>query len=217
MKDKIGSALINGPISKKHFLKGKFNGITEYLSNKTKSNGNEVMLIYNKSLSVSPITTHIPLKDVSKKIETNTIVKKIKIINNFFKSKLKKTPKFAITGLNPHCESNFYNSEEKKIIKPAIKKAQKLKIKVKGPYPADTLFIKKNLKKFDVIIGMYHDQVLSPMKTLFNFDAVNVTLGLPFIRMSPDHGPNNEMLGEKKSYPNSLREALILFKKINGN
>jgi len=217
MKDKIGSALINGPISKKHFLKGKFNGVTEYLSSKTKSNGNEVMLIYNKSLSVSPITTHIPLKSVSKKISSETILKKIIIINHFFKTKLKKTPKFAVTGLNPHCESNFYNNEESKIIKPAIKKAQRHKIKVKGPYPADTVFIKKNLKKFDVIIGMYHDQVLSPMKTLFNFNAVNVTLGLPFIRMSPDHGPNNEMLGKKKSDPSSLKEAFTLLKKINGS
>ena len=217
MKDKLGLALINGPISKKFFLAGKFKGITEYLSHKTNKQGNEVMLIYNKFLSVSPITTHIALKDVPKKISTRIILKKIVSINNFYKKKLKKIPRFAVTGLNPHCESNFNNSEEDKIIKPAIKLAKKKKLKVEGPFAADTLFIKKNINKFDVVVGMYHDQVLTPIKTLYNFNAINITLGLPFIRISPDHGPNNKMLGLNKSDPTSLREALIFIKKINGN
>ena len=217
MKNKVGLALINGPISKKHFLKRKFKGITEYIAIKTNKKNSEAMLIYNKNLSVSPITTHLALKDVTKNLSKNKIVKKVAIINNFYKNKLKKIPKFAITGLNPHCESNYFNSEEDKIIKPAIKILQKRKLKVKGPFAADTLFIKKNIKKFDVIIGMYHDQVLTPLKTLFNFNAINITLGLPFIRISPDHGPNNEMLGQKKSDPTSLKEALIFLKKFNGN
>ena len=217
MRKKLGFALINGPISKKHFLNGKYNGITEYLANKTYKQNNEVMLIYNKLLSVCPITTHIPLKDVHKKISTNLIFKKIISINKFYKNKLRKIPKFAVTGLNPHCESNFNNSEEDKIIRPAIIKAQKKKLKVKGPFPADTLFINKNVKKFDVIIGMYHDQVITPLKTLYNFNAINVTLGLPFIRISPDHGTNNQMLGKKKSDPTSLKEALFFLKKINEN
>ena len=217
MKSNIGFALINGPISKKHFLGTKFEGITEYLAHKTKRKNNEVMLIYNKSLSVSPITTHIPLKNVAKKISTNMIVKKVKIINHFFINKLDKIPKIAVTGLNPHCESNYNNSEEDKIILPAIKKLQKLNVKIKGPLSADTLFIIDNKKKFDVVIGMYHDQVLTPLKTLYNFNAINITLGLPFIRISPDHGPNNKMLGKKKSNPASLKEALIFLKNINGN
>ena len=174
------------------------------------------MLIYNKLLSVCPVTTHIPLKDVSKKISANLIFKKIISINEFYKSKLRKVPKFAVTGLNPHCESNFKNDEENKIIKPAIKRAQKKNLRVKGPFPADTLFTKNNIKKFDVVIGMYHDQVLTPIKTLYNFNAINITLGLPFIRISPDHGPNNKMIGQKKSNPASLREALIFLRKING-
>ena len=214
MKKKVGFALINGPISKKHFLQGKYNGITEYLSNKTCKKNEEVMLIYNKLLSVCPITTHIPLKNVSKQISSNKILKKIIKIDKFYKNNLKKVPKFAITGLNPHCESNFKNSEEDKIIKPAIAKAQKKNLKVKGPFSADTLFIKNNLKKFDVVIGMYHDQVITPLKTLYNFNAINITLGLPFIRISPDHGTNNQMLGKKKSNPSSLKEALIFLKKI---
>ncbi len=217
MKKKLGFALINGPISKKHFFHGKYNGITEYLSHKTYKKNNEVMLIYNKSLSVCPITTHIPLKDVSKKISSNEILKKIITINKFYKTNLKKIPKFAVTGLNPHCESNFKNNEEDQIIKPAIKQAQKKNLKVKGPFPADTLFTKNNKKKFDVVIGMYHDQVITPLKTLYNFNAINITLGLPFIRISPDHGTNNQMLGKKKSDPTSLKDALFFLKKLNEN
>ena len=112
MKKKLGFALINGPISKKHFFHGKYNGITEYLAYKTYKKNNEVMLIYNKLLSVCPITTHIPLKDVSKKISSNQILKKIITINKFYITNLKKIPKFAVTGLNPHCESNFKNNED---------------------------------------------------------------------------------------------------------
>jgi len=217
MKKKLGFALINGPISKKHFFHGKYNGITEYLAYKTFKKNSEVMLIYNKLLSVCPITTHIPLKDVSKKISSNQILKKIITINKFYITNLKKIPKFAVTGLNPHCESNFKNNEEDKIIKPAIKQARKKNLKVKGPFPADTLFTKNNKKKFDVVIGMYHDQVITPLKTLYNFNAINITLGLPFIRISPDHGTNNQMLGKKKSDPTSLKDALFFLKKLNEN
>ena len=217
MKKKLGFALINGPISKKHFFHGRYNGITEYLAYKTFKKNSEVMLIYNKLLSVCPITTHIPLKDVSKKISSNQILKKIITINKFYKTNLKKIPKFAVTGLNPHCESNFKNNEEDKIIKPAIKQARKKNLKVEGPFPADTLFTKNNIKKFDVVIGMYHDQVITPLKTLYNFNAINITLGLPFIRISPDHGTNNQMLGKKKSDPTSLKDALFFLKKLNEN
>lgn len=217
MKKKLGFALINGPVSKTHFLHGKYNGITEYLAQKTFKKNDEVMLIYNKFLSVCPVTTHIPLKNVSKKISSTTILKKIITINKFYKTNLKKIPKFAVTGLNPHCESNFRNSEENKIITPAIKQAQKSNIKVKGPFSADTLFTKNNIKKFDVVVGMYHDQVITPLKTLYNFNAINITLGLPFIRISPDHGTNNQMLGKKKSDPTSLKEALFFLKKLNEN
>ncbi len=214
MKKKIGLGLINGPISKRHFLNGKHEGITEYLASNTHKKNNEVMLIYNKHLSVSPITTHIPLRDVPKKISSNLILKKILTINLFYKKQLRKIPKFAVTGLNPHCESNFINSEEEKIIKPAIKKAKNRNINIKGPFPADTLFMKKNIKNFDVVVGMYHDQVLTPLKTIYNFNAINITLGLPFIRISPDHGTNNQMLGKNKSSPESLKQALYFLEKI---
>ncbi|QIZ20657.1 4-hydroxythreonine-4-phosphate dehydrogenase [Candidatus Pelagibacter giovannonii] len=201
------SKFINGPVSKKSFLNGKTLGITEYLADKTKKN-KVAMLIFNKDLSVSPLTTHLPLKDVYKKITKQKIYSQVNLINNFYKIKFNKFPRIAITGLNPHCESNFKNSEEDKIIIPAIKKLRLKNTKINGPFPADTIFTTSLLRKYDVIIGMYHDQVLSPMKALFNFDAINITLGLPFTRISPDHGPNYSMLGKNLSDPKSLIQAL---------
>ena len=215
LKNKKAIGLINGPISKKHFLKNKFLGITEYLSSKTKSKNNEVMLIYNPELSVSPITTHLPLKKVSKNINKKRIVKNILLLNNFYNKKLKKKPLIAILGLNPHCESSETYSEEDRIIKPAIKYLKRKKININGPLPADTIFLKQNLKKFNLIVGMYHDQVLPPIKTIYEFNAVNITLGLPFIRISPDHGPNNKMIGKKNSNPQSLYDSINFFKKFN--
>ena len=208
LKKNTFSGLINGPISKKNFLKKKFFGITEYLANKTGKKNNAVMLIYNKKLSVSPITTHLPLKDVHKNISPKKIINHVRLINKFYQKKFKKTPKIAITGLNPHCESNFKSSEEDRVIKPTINYLNKTKIKVYGPYAADTIFMKQNSKNFDVIIGMNHDQVLTPAKTIFGFKAINITLGLPFLRISPDHGPNHKMLGKNLSDPGSLIEAL---------
>ena len=200
--------LINGPISKRNFLRKNFLGITEYLSHKTKMKKNVVMLIYNKRLSVSPLTTHLPIKDVNKNITKKRILNQVELITQFYKKKINKKPRIAVTGLNPHCESNYESSEEDKFIKPAIKSLIKRKYLIKGPYSADTIFMKEHIKNFDVIIGMYHDQVLTPAKTLFGFKAINITLGLPFIRISPDHGPNIKMMGKNKSNPISLIEAL---------
>ena len=205
--------LINGPVSKTHFLKKKFPGITEYIGFKTKSK-NQVMLIYNKNLAVTPLTTHIPIKDVARNISKNKIIKTAIKINEFYKSKLKMKPKIAILGLNPHCESIAKKSEETIEISPAIKYLVKKKINVFGPFPADTFFLKKNIKKYDVVVGMYHDQVLTPIKTLFKFKAINITIGLPFIKVTPDHGPNYEMIGKNKSDPTSIFYALDFLNKI---
>ena len=204
---KITNKFINGPISKKFFLKKKYLGITEYLASKTKTK-NFAMLIYNKKLSVCPLTTHLPIKKVHQKINRNMIKEKIKLIDIFFKKYLKKRAKIAITGLNPHCESVDIFDEDEKIIKPTIKTLNKSNFKVFGPFAADTIFLKNNRKKYNVIIGMYHDQLLTPIKTLFEYDAINITLGLPFLRISPDHGPNEKMMGKNKSNPLSLVSAL---------
>ncbi len=204
--------LINGPISKKTFLNKKKLGITEFISDKFFIK-NYAMLIYNKNLSVCPVTTHVPLKLVSKKINKKLIINKIKLINDFYKQKLKLKPKIAVLGLNPHCETVSGFDEDKNIISPAINYFKGKNLKVFGPFSSDTIFLKQNRSKYDVIIGMYHDQVLSPLKTLFEYDAINITLGLPFIRISPDHGPNEHMVGKNKSNPLSLIRALSFLDK----
>ena len=208
LKKRPKSNLINGPIIKENFLKGKHPGITEYLGTKFNNQKKTSMLIFSKKLSVSPITTHIPLKSVHKNLSKNKIKNHIRILNKFYIKIFKKKPKIAVTGLNPHCESNFKDSEEKKIIIPTIQNLKKEKINLDGPFPADTIFLRQNYSKFDVIVGMYHDQVLAPIKSLFEFDAINITMGLPFLRISPDHGPNSKMYGKNKSDPSSLIEAI---------
>jgi len=213
IKNNKKTVLINGPVSKKHFLKKKYLGVTEYIAKKTKSKS-QVMLIYNDNLSVSPITTHLPLKYVAKNITKKKIVNNVKKIKNFYESLLNKKPKIAILGLNPHCETIDRYSEENKIIKPAISYLKKINCKIYGPFSADTFFLKKNINKYDVVVGMYHDQVLTPLKTLYNFNAINITIGLPFIRISPDHGPNNKMLGKNESDPSSIFCAMKFINKI---
>ena len=206
LKKGYTNKFINGPINKTKTLNKRYLGVTEYIAqsfNKKKF----AMLIYNKKLSVCPITTHLPISLVSKQINTKLIKEKILIVNNFYQNILKFKPKIAVTGLNPHCESILKFNEDEKIILPMIESLKK-KINIKGPYPSDTIFLKNNRNKFDVIIGMYHDQVLGPIKTLFEYDAINITLGLPFIRITPDHGPNKLMVGKNKSNPTSLIKAL---------
>ncbi len=213
IKNNKKTVLINGPVSKKHFLKKKYLGITEYISKKTKSK-NQVMLIYNEKLSVSPLTTHLPLKHVAKNITKEKIINNVKQIIKFYVSLLNKKPKIAVLGLNPHCETIDEVSEEKKIIIPAINYLKKINLNTDGPFSADTFFLKKNINKYDVIVGMYHDQVLTPLKTLYNFNAINITIGLPFVRISTDHGPNNMMFGKNESDPSSIFCAMRFINKI---
>jgi len=202
------AGLINGPISKKYFLQKKFKGITEFISDHYKLD-KYAMLIFNKSLSVLPVTTHLPIEKVAKNLNKSSIISKSLLVNAFYRDFLFKKPKIAVCGLNPHCENFFKKiSEEKKIINPAIKFLKQKKISIEGPFPADTIFLNNLRKKYDVIIGMYHDQVLTPIKSIHAFKAINITLGLPFIRISPDHGPNFKMIGKNSSSPESLLEAI---------
>ena len=207
IKSGFTKKMINGPINKKNFLENKFLGITEYISQKFNLK-KFAMLIYNKKLSVCPITTHLPIKNVSNKITKKTIIEKALLVNDFYKINLGFKPRIAVTGLNPHCESINKLNEDEKIVKPAIKSLKKRGLKVNGPYPADTIFLNQNRRNFDVIIGMYHDQVLGPIKALKEYDAINITLGLPFFRISPDHGPNIKMINKNLSNPLSLIRAL---------
>ena len=207
LKSGFTNKFLNGPITKKNFLNKKFLGITELISHEFNSK-KKAMLIYNKKLSVCPITTHLPISMVAKNINKKIIKEKVLLINSFYKKQFKIKPRIGVLGLNPHCESIKKINEDDVILKPIIKSLKKLNNKISGPYSADTCFIKQNRSKFDVIIGMYHDQVLTPLKTLFEYDAINITLGLPFIRISPDHGPNKKMLGKNASNPLSLIRAI---------
>ncbi len=206
-KRKDVRGIINCPLNKNLLPNKKF-GVTEYLASKCNVKKDfESMLIRNKKLSVCPISTHININEVSKKLKTSLIVNKTKSIENWFRKTFKRKPKIAILGLNPHNAEYRKNSEEKKIIIPAILKIKKLKINARGPLVADTIFI-KDYKNFDVIIGMYHDQVLAPFKSLFKFDAINITVGLKYLRVSPDHGVAIDLIGKNKANPDSLFECI---------
>jgi len=207
--------LINCPVAKEKLFYKKHQGVTEFISNKFKTKGKEVMLLYNNKLSVSPITTHIPINKVSKKITKKKIINNIKTINNFYKKKFKIKPKFAILGLNPHNFGGSKYSEEDEIIRPSIKALKKLNFNVIGPISPDSSFVYFKKYNIDVIIGMYHDQVLSPFKALYKHDAINVTLGLPCIRISPDHGVGENIMGKNLADPKSLILSTNFFNKIN--
>ena len=211
--DKNVLGLINCPIDKKLLLKKNI-GVTELLSKKCNvRNNSEVMLIRNKKFAVSPITTHINIKNVSKNLKSKIIISKILTIHKFYRKFFKKIPKIGILGLNPHNAEMQINSEEKKIIIPSIRILKKRGINLIGPLVSDTLFI-EDFKKFDVIVGMYHDQVLTPFKTIFKFDAINITLGLKYLRVSPDHGVAKKLIFKNKANPKSLIECINFINKF---
>ena len=203
---------INCPVDKKLIKKKGIYGVTELIAKKSKIKSTEVMLLYNKKLSVVPITTHVKLKDVSKKINKILIKRKIKTIDKYYTSLFNKKPKIAVLGMNPHNDEFSKNYEEKKIIIPAIKEL-KGEIKIFGPFSADSFFI-DNYKKYNLIVGMYHDQVLIPFKNIFKFDAINITLGLKYIRVSPDHGTAIELIKKNKANYKSLFKCINLFNNL---
>ncbi len=212
--DKKILGFINAPIDKKIF-NNRYLGVTEYLSEKNKCKNKEVMLIFNKKLSVVPLTTHIEIKNVTRKITFSLIKTKMVALHKSYYKLFKKKPKIAILGLNPHNSEKKINSVENKIITPAIAELKKLKVNIKGPFPADTAFNKKNITSYDVIVGMYHDQVLAPFKALYGYDAINLTLGLKYLRVSPDHGTAQDIVGLNKANPQSLINAINFLNKIN--
>ena len=216
LKKKLASGLINLPINKSKFTKNKHNGITEYIADKTNNKNKENMLLFNDTFSVLPLTTHIPLKEVYKQISYKKIEKACKNINNFYLKTIKRKKfKIGILGLNPHNGENGYiGNEEKRIIIPAIKKLKK-KYPIVGPLSPDTSFLQRAKLKIDVLIGHYHDQILTTFKTKFNYDAINITIGLPFIRISPDHGVGTEIIGKGVADPKSFKKAIKFFSKYN--
>ena len=172
-------------------------------------------MIYNEIFSVSPLTNHSKIRDLGKLISQDLIKRKVINLKKSYQRFFKKNPKIVILGLNPHLGELDQNSEEKKIIIPAIKYLKRKKVQIKGPFSVDQIFLNKKYN-FDIVVGMYHDQVIGPFKTLFGFNAVNLTLGLDFLRASPDHGTAKNLINKKKGNPISLYKSINLLKRLNG-
>jgi 4-hydroxythreonine-4-phosphate dehydrogenase len=198
----------------------KFPGHTEYLAHLSAKAGTKVprpaMLIWSDELAVVPATIHVPLKDVPGLLTANLLIETGRIVaHDFIRRFGIAKPRLAFCGLNPHAgEDGSIGREEIEIIRPAMQTLAAEGIAVSGPHPADTLFHAEARKRYDVVIGMYHDQVLIPAKTLAFDHAVNVTLGLPFIRTSPDHGTAFDIAGTGRANPASLLAALKLARRL---
>ena len=211
---KKSAALVTLPVNKEKLSTSKklFTGHTEYIAEFLSARNEPIMtFIGNKKLIVATHTTHMSLLNAIKKVKKNNLINKLQLLHSSLKKQLKiKIPKILVTGLNPHAgENNLFGYEESKHIIPAINKLQELGMHIDGPAPADTALLKNNMKKYDCIYYMYHDQALCAFKTLFFDTGVNLTLGLPIIRTSVDHGTAEELVGKKekisiKSFLNAL-------------
>lgn len=210
-------AVVTNPISKSHLYQAgfEFPGHTEYLAALAMEDGQSphpVMMLASDILKVVPATIHIPLKDVPATLTRDLLMKTIAITDRDMRQRFGLArPRIAVSGLNPHAgEDGSLGREETDIIAGTILAARDAGLDVSGPYPADTLFHAAARERYDVAICMYHDQALVPFKTLAFEDGVNVTLGLPFVRTSPDHGTAFDIAGTGKANPRSLIEALRL-------
>ena len=206
-------AVVTGPIQKSNMVEAglkTFQGHTEWIKERTQSK-EAVMLLASKKIKVALATTHIPLSEVPRNIKKAKLINIIKTVNDGLKKKFKiKKPKIRVLGLNPHAgESGKIGTEELTAITPAIVSCQKLGMNVVGPISADTAFNKDILKDTDAYIAMFHDQALPVLKALSFGEGINMTLGIPIIRTSVDHGTALEIAGRKKPLLGSLKEAII--------
>jgi 4-hydroxythreonine-4-phosphate dehydrogenase len=203
-------AIATAPINKEAIRKAgyRFAGHTELLAKRTKTK-NYAMMFVSDPFWIMLVTTHLPLNKVSKAINKKKVLQTIKLANEFLYHIRGKKPKIGVAGLNPHAgEGGIFGSEEKKAIKPAVEEAKKLGINVKGPISPDGIFYLANVGLFDIVIAMYHDQGLIPLKLLSFNKSVNVTVGLPIIRTSVDHGTGFDIAGKGWANPTSLIEAV---------
>lgn len=217
------SGLVTGPINKKHLMNAGFThpGHTEYLAElcweaERSRPPKPVMMLAAASLRVIPATIHIPLRDVPDALTQSLIVETASITARALQDQFRiATPRIAITGLNPHAgEGGMLGSEETEIIEPAIRELRQDGIEADGPLPGDTAFQPHKLSRYDAIIAMYHDQALIPIKALAFDEAVNVTLGLPIVRTSPDHGTAYDLAATGKANPGSMIAALRLAQQL---
>ncbi len=203
-------SLVTGPLDKSLCAKvlPGFSGHTEYLRDQCGVEST-TMLLACRSLRVALVTTHIALKDVSDQLSVSKILAKLNHLHDFLK-RSRKIPRISVSALNPHAsDKGLFGDEEDRIISPAISAAKKSGISADGPFSADTIFHPNFRKNYDAILSMYHDQGLIPVKMNFFDEAVNITLGLPFLRTSPDHGPAFELASKSgRASPNSFYHAL---------
>ena len=211
-RDKRIDALVTAPINKEAVKLSNFPypGHTEFLAalSKRKKVG---MVLAAKELKVLLVTTHLALRDIFIRLSEKRILEKIKLGYHFLKDDLKlKNPRIGLCGLNPHNgEKGIFGDEEERVIKPAIAAARRAGINCIGPVPSDVIFYQATKqKKYDLVIAMYHDQGLIPIKTLYFKEAVNITIGLPLIRTSPDHGTAFDIAYQGKADSTSMKEAI---------
>ena len=214
-KSGLASGMVTNPIQKSTLYQANFKypGHTEFLASLFETlPGAPVMMLVSNHLRVVPATVHIPIKNVAKTISTQLLIEKCRIINDSLQNNFGiPEPRIAVCGLNPHAgEDANIGDEDKKIIAPSILQLQDEGFNVSGPHPADTLFYPEARKEFDIVLGMYHDQVLIPIKTIDFYASVNVTLGLQFIRTSPDHGTGLNIAGKGIARQDSMVAAIEL-------
>jgi len=213
-------ALVTAPIQKSVIRDAniKFTGHTEYLANKL-GTSNQVMMLASDHLRVALVTTHIPLNKVSNSITKEKLIRTIKILNTDLINKFQiSKPKILVCGLNPHAgESGYLGTEETKIITPTLRELSTLGIDVVGPLSADTIFNEVNIKQADAFVAMYHDQGLPVIKSLNFGEITNITLGLPIIRTSVDHGTALDLAGTGKSIYKSFERAVHLASELARN
>jgi 4-hydroxythreonine-4-phosphate dehydrogenase len=211
------SAVVTNPIAKNVLYRAGFRhpGHTEYLAELAATESHTpqpVMMLWSPALVVVPVTIHVALREALAQLSTDLIVTTARIVMAALKARFGlANPRLAVSGLNPHAgEDGSIGSEDKTIVAPAVEILRGEGIEIRGPLPADTMFHAAARQTYDCAICMYHDQALIPIKTLAFEDAVNVTLGLPFIRTSPDHGTAFDIAGTGKASPSSLIAALRL-------
>jgi len=213
----LASAVVTNPIAKSVLYSAGFRhpGHTEFLAELAASNGKApqpVMMLWSPTLAVVPVTIHLSLREAIAQLSTGLIVSTARIVaDGLTQSFGLAHPRLALSGLNPHAgEDGSLGTEDKAIVAPAVEMLRKEGIDARGPLPADTMFHETARKTYDCAVCMYHDQALIPIKTLAFDDGVNVTLGLPFIRTSPDHGTAFDIAGSGRANPASLIAALRL-------
>jgi 4-hydroxythreonine-4-phosphate dehydrogenase len=217
------AAMVTNPVAKNILYRAGFAdpGHTEYLAKLAEESSGvrplPVMLLWAPELAVVPVTIHLPLKDVFATLTTDLIVETCRVVAHDMRTRFGiARPRLAVAGLNPHAgEQGTLGTEDLSIVRPAVERLIAEGIDAHGPLPADSMFHRAARETYDVAIAMYHDQALIPIKTLAFEHAVNVTLGLPFVRTSPDHGTAFDIAGTGRADPSSLIAAIKLAARIS--